>query len=119
MSPPGKACPARDPDRRLNFSPLTKREKCGVAVLSRAAVALLCLLAANVALAGPRVDVVVGGDAPELEKFAAQELAGQFQRLFDANVRIDSKVPEGADGLIYVGSPATNPAIQALRMEWP
>src|SRR3977135_2073568 len=41
----------------------------------RIALALLCMLAANIAFAGPKIDVVVGADAPELERFAAQELA--------------------------------------------
>jgi hypothetical protein len=88
-------------------------------MLLRGAVALLCLMAANVGRAGPRVDVVVGADAPELEKFAAQEMAGQFRRLFDAEVKIDSRVADGAKHVVYVGSPSTNPAVQALRVEWP
>src|SRR5262249_13547337 len=68
----------------------------------RAVLAMLAVLPANVGLAGPRVDVVVGADAPELERFAAQELAGQFQRLFEADVKIGSNVPEEAGHLVYV-----------------
>jgi len=82
-------------------------------------VALLFVLSANVALAGHRVDVVVGTDAPELERFAAEELAGQFKRLFDAEVRIGDKVPEDANYLIFVGSPATNTEIKSRRVPWP
>ena len=42
---------------------------------------LVLLLGAGAAAAAPRVDVVVGADAPRLERFAAQELAGQFKTI--------------------------------------
>ena len=80
---------------------------------------LLCLLASNAALAGPSVDVVVGADAPELERFAAEELAGQFKRLFDAEVTIGEKAPPDAANLILVGSPSTNPSLKSLGAQWP
>lgn len=77
------------------------------------------------AAAGPRVDVVVGASAPKLERFASDELAGQFKRLFDADVRIGDAIPPAADKgeadavLILLGSPATNPAIKALGAAFP
>ena len=52
-----------------------------------------CLLATGVSAAGPRVDVVVDEKAPALERFAAEELAAQFRRLFDADVKIVDKAP--------------------------
>jgi hypothetical protein len=70
--------------------------------------------------AGPSVDVVVGADAPRLERFAAQELAGQFKKLFDASITISDKVPQEPQHLILLGSPATNPAVNAAVGErWP
>jgi hypothetical protein len=77
------------------------------------------LFACSTALAGPRVDVVCGSDAPKLERFAARELAGQFQRLFDAEVIIGDKVPAETAHLILLGSPATNPAVKSLMRKWP
>ena len=64
---------------------------------------------AQVARLGPRVDVVVGGNAPALERFAAEELAGQFRRLFDADVKIADKAPAQFTHLIYVGRSADQP----------
>lgn len=78
-----------------------------------------CLCVTRAALAGPQVDVVIGADAPKLERFAADELAGQFKKLFDADVRIGAKVPASSTHLILLGSPATNPAVKALGDVWP
>jgi hypothetical protein len=77
------------------------------------------MLAARCATAGPRVDVVVGAGAPQLERFAAAELSAQFQKLFDADVNIGSEVPAVASHLILIGSPATNPAMKPLADQWP
>ena len=83
------------------------------------AVVFVTLFPARSAVAGPRVDVVVGTDAPELERFAARELTGQFQQLFDADVTIADKVPSEAAHLILLGSPATNPAVKSVMRGWP
>jgi hypothetical protein len=83
------------------------------------AFAVVALAAASASLAGPRVDVVIGTNAPELEQFAARELADQFQRLFDADVRFADKAPTEAGHLILLGSPATNPAVKSVMREWP
>src|SRR5262245_45058827 len=70
--------------------------------------------------AGPRVDVVIGPEAPRLERFAAQELAAQLKQLFDAEVRVHPAPPQGAVHAILLGSPATNPAVKAAAGErWP
>jgi hypothetical protein len=64
--------------------------------------------------------VVVGPEAPRLERFAAQELAGQFKQLFDAEVVIADKVPKEAHHLILIGSPTTNPVVKTAAGEhWP
>src|SRR5690349_13575952 len=71
------------------------------------------------AAAGPRVDVVVGETAPRLEQFAAEELSGQLKRLFDAEVRSSAEPQPQSDHTIFLGSPATNPAIANAGFAWP
>ena len=75
--------------------------------MTRLAVSLLALLAAGspVLAAAPRIDIVIGLDAPRLERFAARELAGQLRQLFDARVEVSQKVPATSEHLILVGSP--------------
>lgn len=80
---------------------------------------LVCILVTNDAGAGPRVDVVVSRTAPELERFAAEELAGQFKQIFDADVKLAELVPPASEHLILVGSPASNPALKSLKADWP
>jgi hypothetical protein len=79
----------------------------------------LILFVAGEAFAGPRVDVVVGPKAPELERFAAAELAGQFKQLFDADVKISDKLPAQSPQLILIGNVDTNPAIASLGVQFP
>jgi hypothetical protein len=84
------------------------------------ALSALFLLAAGRSAAGPQVDVILGPDAPRLERFAARELAGQLKQLFDAEVKIADKVPGASPNVIVVGSPATNPALgQLAGASWP
>src|SRR6516165_4719493 len=71
----------------------------------------IVLFATSEAIAGPRVDVIIGPRAPELERFAAAELAGQFKQLFDADVKIADEIPAQFTHLILIGSLETNPAI--------
>ena len=67
-----------------------------------------------------QVVVLVGSKAPALEKFAASELQQQFQRLFDADVDVTSKLPRDHRTLVLIGSPTTNPAIKKLvGKRWP
>jgi hypothetical protein len=68
-----------------------------------------------------RVYVVSDAKAPELERFAATELAGQFRRLFQ-NVEVvpTNKVPAAAKQIVLIGSPATNSALkQTIGSNWP
>ena len=72
--------------------------------------------------AGEQITVVVGRDAPELERFAAAELQDQFQRLFDAEVEIAHALPGGGEesAVVLIGSPATNRAVaEAVGDSWP
>lgn len=78
---------------------------------------LSCLCLNPLHAGGPKVHVVVGPNAPGLEKFAAKELAAQFQQLFEAQVTISDELPAGAGHLILLGSPVTNPAIP--KAGWP
>lgn len=78
------------------------------------------LLACPVAAAGPRVIVVVGPEAPPLERRAADELVDLLRRLFDADVTVTRQAPDGAGPLILLGRPESNPAVKAVAGErWP
>ena len=80
---------------------------------------------AATAATGPRVAVVVGPQAPALERFAATELSELLRKLFDARVAIATAVPApakaGAEAtsLVLLGSPATNPAIAEAARNLP
>jgi hypothetical protein len=86
-------------------------------------VRLLCLtlllLIADSALAGPRVDVVIGDKAPALETLAAEELASQLKRVYNANVTIGSTPPANAEHIIFVGSPHSNANMTPFADSWP
>ena len=62
--------------------------------------------------AGPRVSLVLGPGAPDLERLAASELKTYLQRLFDAEVQVGDGRSDDAEFVILLGSPATNPAVQ-------
>lgn len=77
-------------------------------------------LGSTVLSAAPHVDIVVGPRAPKLERFAAEELAGQLKKLYGAEAPVVEKTPAGDAPLVIVGSPTTNPAIkQAADDGWP
>jgi hypothetical protein len=66
------------------------------------------------------ITVVVGENAPALEKFAAGELAAQFQKLFEVGAKIQTSLPADSSPAVLVGSPQTNAAIAALGDDfWP
>ncbi|HUE72789.1 MAG TPA: hypothetical protein VMP01_18025 [Pirellulaceae bacterium] len=86
----------------------------------RCVLAVLSLAAASVAsAAGPRVEIVIGEKAPALERRAAEELAGDLKRLYQADVHLAAEAPANAANLILVGSPDTNGAIKSLGDRWP
>ena len=61
------------------------------------------------------VSVVVGPSAPELEQFAASELCGYLEQLFDVRVRPVSEPSASTEAVLLLGSPETNPLLaQAL-----
>lgn len=89
----------------------------------------LAMLAAAVGLAssepsmaaGPKVSLVVGGQAPPLEKLAARELAAQLERLYRAEATVVDRLPaDEQTAAIVVGSPATNATTKAIAgAGWP
>ena len=67
------------------------------------------------------IHVVTDSDAHQLEQFAARELAGQFERLFeDVRVVAAESLPKAAERFVLIGSPKTNAAVKAaIGNKWP
>jgi hypothetical protein len=66
------------------------------------------------------VAIVVGEQAPPLEKHAAGELAEQLRQLFDIKASIGTSLPAGEGVAILIGSPMTNAAVAAaIGNAWP
>src|SRR5262245_28626787 len=61
----------------------------------------------------PRVSVVIGKNAPQLEKFAASELCNYLEKLFDVKTQPTSDVEAKSEATFLIGSPATNPTIKS------
>ena len=81
-------------------------------------VAILCCRTA--ATAADKVHIVHGPHAPQIEKYAADELKGQFERLFsDVHVVVETVASPDAVTTVFVGSPATNPQLATLFTSWP
>lgn len=67
-----------------------------------------------------KVVVVIGQGAPELEHVAAQELAAQFKKLFDAHVVLTDVMPDEHQNLVLVGGPKKNKAVREIAGDsWP
>ncbi len=79
-----------------------------VSLSSAAGILLLLSIASSLLAAGPRVDIVIGEKAPALEKRAAEDVAADLKKLYDAEVKIATAAPEGADNLIFIGSLETD-----------
>ena len=60
----------------------------------------------------PRVAVVVGEHAPQLDQFAASELCGYLEKLFQIHVQPATRVPGPVDAVFLIGNPQTNPAVK-------
>lgn len=70
-------------------------------------------LATQAATAGPKVSLVLGAEAPVLEKRAAEKLSADLRMLFDAETSIVTALTTGDASVILIGSPKTNAAIPA------
>ena len=90
----------------------------------------VCLLCLAVMLAGPpaclleeerpRVAIVVGGEASELESLAASELASMLEKLFEVSAAVGTAAGEEARAVILVGRPQSNPMLaEAAGESWP
>ncbi len=69
--------------------------------------------------AGPRVHIVLAAQAEPLEKFAADEMAGQLKKLFEADVTIGTAVPTDAADVILLGNPATHAVLNDPNLALP
>lgn len=70
--------------------------------------------------AAPSVAVVIGPNAPALERQAASYLVAQLQNLFGAQTAILSNRPASEAALIFLGNPESNPGItDVMGGAWP
>lgn len=69
--------------------------------------------------AGPQVQIVLAAQAEPLEKFAADEMAGQLKKLFEADVTISTTAPADAANVILLGNPATHEVLKDLNLALP
>jgi len=83
--------------------------------------ALMTQCASVVADEPPKVAVVIGEEAPELDRYAAVELCGYLEKLYGIRTTPSEKASEEAEVVILVGNPETNPAVaKAFGTEaWP
>jgi hypothetical protein len=88
---------------------------------TRTVMAIVLLLASYPTFAaGPRVDIVIGEKAPALEKRAAEDIAADLKKVYDAEVKVATAAPGGAENVIFVGSPETNEETKKQISEnWP
>jgi len=61
-----------------------------------------------------RVAVVVGENAPEVERFAASELCGYLDKLFGIEVQPTTAADAHSSAVFLIGTPASNPLIKEL-----
>ena len=64
--------------------------------------------------AATRADVVVGKNAPELERFAASELCGYLDKLFGLKVQPTTAPSASSSAVFLIGNPASNALIKKL-----
>lgn len=86
---------------------------------------LLLLVVAGLAMtmctaAGPRITIVVGSAAPELEQRAARELARMLEKLFEVQTQIEVGAEQTVGPVILVGRPQSNSILAAATgSDWP
>ena len=77
-------------------------------------VIILCTGVLHARPATNRVAVVVGKNAPDLEKFAASELCGYLNKLFGLDVQPTNSAATSASAVFLIGTPTSNSLIKAL-----
>jgi len=82
---------------------------------------LLAQCASVVADESPKVAVVIGKAAPELDRYAATELCGYIEKLYGIHTMPSDSITAAADTVIFVGNPETNPAVAKVigAEAWP
>jgi hypothetical protein len=94
--------------------PFQREFACGRVLFTACLFAGLIAVQTTISSAADQVSVVVGEDAPRLERFAADELARQLTEVFDDVAPVVATSPAAdAKQVVLVGSPATNPHIKA------
>lgn len=85
------------------------------------ALALLIWFSVGIASAADTVSIVVGPQAPALERLAADELARQLTEVFsDVTPSVVPAPAQDARQIVLIGSPATNPQLKAFVGDgWP
>jgi hypothetical protein len=77
-------------------------------------IVILFTLAVNASSSKKKVAVIVGNNAPELEKFAASELSGYLEKLFGIEAQPTTDPAVAVDAIFLIGSPASNPLIKTF-----
>jgi hypothetical protein len=78
------------------------------------AVAIGVLMVAAL-VASDRVAVVVGDQAPDLERYAAEQLCDYLSKLFGIDTRPETSIPESAGSIFLIGSPRSNQLVRKSR----
>lgn len=65
------------------------------------------------------MDILVDPSATALERFAAQEMAAQLQRVLEVETHVGTAPSTATAQRILLGMPAQHPEIRALGVEWP
>lgn len=77
--------------------------------------AALSFLIASLLAASDPVAVVVGERAPDVERYAADQLCEYLSKLFGIRTRPATSVPPTAESILLVGSPQTNDLIRQSK----
>ena len=92
-------------------------------MLGRAVVLTCVTMLATVALGEDpkQAAVVIGPQAPELERYAAEELCGYLKKLYGIQTQPTDAASPDVDMLFLIGSPKSNPAVGAAvgAERWP
>ena len=80
---------------------------------------LVLVLTGSACTPAPQVDVVVGSAAPELERFAAQELCDYLSKLYGIRAYPARRISGSADAVFLIGSPQTNAAVKRAAGQQP
>ena len=60
-----------------------------------------------------------GEHAPQLDRFAASELCGYLEKLFQIHVQPATRVPGPVDAVFLIGNPQTNPEVKLATARQP